>query len=119
MFATHEAQVIPVTQTKHFCTLISGELERQLSEAACDPVPLLTPALLGDCEAEGSESPELTGLDFSFSLLGDAGSEEKKEQSQWLHEEKSTMLKLRRTERIVHDAIQQQYKLQRPKSTHL
>lgn len=46
-------------------------------------MPLLTPALLGDCEAEGSEGPELTGLDFSWLMLfGDAGSEEKEEQSQ-------------------------------------
>lgn len=60
MLATQEAQVIPVTQMKHFWTFIS--LPAQVD---CDPVPLLTPALLDDCKSERSEGPELTGLDLS------------------------------------------------------
>lgn len=59
MLATQEAQVIPVTQMKHFCTLTS------LPVVLCDRVPLLTPALFCDFKSRRSESPEKTGLDFS------------------------------------------------------
>ncbi len=71
MLATQEAQVIPTMQMKHFCTLIS------LPEVGCDPVPLLTPVLLGGCKSERSGGPELRML---F-----AGSAKKEEQSQWQH----------------------------------
>lgn len=76
MLATQEAQVIPVTQMKHFCTLI------WLPEVACDPVPLLTPALLdGKSErSESPESPELAGRDCSRPWML-FGSVEKEEQS--------------------------------------
>lgn len=78
MLATQEAQVIPITDTEHFCTLTSAQLGREL----CDPVPLLTPALLGDGKSERPEGPELTGLGLLWLWVLRPGSEEKKVQSQ-------------------------------------
>lgn len=75
MLATQEAQVIPMTQMKHFWALIS------FPEVACDPVPLLTPGLFDDAKWGRSGGPELTGHDFSWLWILFANSVEKKEQS--------------------------------------
>lgn len=75
MLATQEAQVIPVTQMKHFCTLVA------LPEADWDAAPLLNPALLTDCKSRRSNGPELTGLGLSWHwmLLTDSAKKKKTE----------------------------------------
>lgn len=58
MLATHEAQVIPLMQTKHLWAFVS------CVEAACDPGPLLTGSLFDDVDRGRSEGPEPAGHDL-------------------------------------------------------